>query len=263
MSQINYQAINIGFGNLADEYDKLQQTNDAVKLMRNKFYETVTKTVPLLSYVLELNCGSGIDAHYFASKGYRVLATDISDKMLENAAAKGKKQNLEFRNLNNTELNKLKGKRFEAVISNLGGLNCIDDLTPLVSEIKSLVKPDGYFICTVMPRLSLWELALIFKGEFRRAVRRIRRKGTIANIGDEPVYVKYYSPSDLKKYLKDDFNLIYTRALRIFSPPPPADRWRFKHPFLTSLLEKLDNKVETFYPASFVCDNFISVFKKK
>ncbi len=32
--------------------------------------------------ILELNCGTGEDALWFAKKGHKVLATDISEKML-------------------------------------------------------------------------------------------------------------------------------------------------------------------------------------
>lgn len=263
MNQINYEAINVGFGKLADEYDSHQLTNKTVRIMREKFYETIINTVPPKSYLLELNCGSGIDAHHLADKEYRVLATDISDKMLRNAKSKEEKQFLEFRKLSYTDLNQLRNEKFDAVISNLGGLNCIDDLSPVVNEIKTLLKPDGYLICTVMPHYSIWELALFFKGEFKRSIRRLKKKGIIANVGDESVFVRYYSPSELKKFLKQDFNLILTRALRIFSPPPPADYWYSKHPLITSLFDKLDDKIEMLYPVSFVCDNFISVYKKK
>ncbi len=263
MNQINYGAINIGFGNLADEYDGLQLTNKSVRIMREKFYETIINTVKPKSYLLELNCGSGIDAHYLAAKGYRVLATDISDKMLRNAVSKEEKQGLEFRKLSYTDLNQLCNEKFDAVISNLGGFNCIDDLSPVVCEIKTLLNPDGYLICTVMPHFSIWELALFFKGEFKRSFRRLKKKGTMANIGEESVFVRYYSPSELKKILGEGFNLIQTKALRILSPPPPADYWYSKHPVITSLFDKLDNKIEMLYPVSFMCDNFISIFKKK
>jgi len=263
MNQINYKAINIGFGNLADEYDRLQLTNKSVRLMREKFYKTIIDTVPAKSYLLELNCGSGIDAHYLAEKGYRVLAADISDKMIKNATSKEKKQNLEFRKLSYSDLNQLHNEKFDAVISNLGGFNCIDDLSPVANEIKTLLNPGGYLICTLMPHFSIWELALFFRGEVKRSFRRLKKKGTIANVGNEKVFVRYYSPSELKKFLGQDFNLIQTKALRIFSPPPPADYWYSKHPVITSLFDKLDNKIEMLYSVSFICDNFISVFRKK
>jgi hypothetical protein len=75
--------------------------------------------------------------------------------------------------------------------------------------------------------------------------------------------VKYYSPSHIRKFFDENFNLIHTRALRVFAPPPTADYWYSKHPVISGLLDKVDNKIEKFYPSSFICDNFISVFKKK
>jgi ubiquinone/menaquinone biosynthesis C-methylase UbiE len=45
--------------------------------------------------ILELNCGTGEDALFFAKKGADVLATDISEKMLETAKEKVKSAGLE------------------------------------------------------------------------------------------------------------------------------------------------------------------------
>lgn len=127
-SFINIENINKGFGALADEYDKMRFTNKPVQIMREKFYELVDTTVKPGSDILEINCGSGIDALYFGKKNYNVLATDISDKMLSNAEAKNINKNIEFMKLNFTELNKISNRKFDLVYSNLGGLNCTDEL---------------------------------------------------------------------------------------------------------------------------------------
>ena len=261
MTHSEIEKINIGFGSMADEYDAMQDTNIPVKKMREKFYAKVESFVKAPATVLELNCGTGIDAFYFADAGYSVTATDISDKMLMNARSKGTLKNLSFQKLNLAELNKIED-RFDLVISNLGGINCLSDLSKLSRDVSELLNPKGYFIVSVMPQFCLWEFALIFKGEFKRALRRLKRDGVIANVGREKIFVKYYSPKKFYDYFKSNFDLIEITGLRIFAPPQPASNWYQKHPSITKLLDFIDDKIESFYFSSFIGDYYIAVLQK-
>ena len=47
--------------------------------------------------VLEINCGTGIDADWLAKKGHFVIASDISSKMIEIAKNKYDHSNLIFK----------------------------------------------------------------------------------------------------------------------------------------------------------------------
>ena len=262
-SNTNIENINKGFGALADEYDEMRFTNKSVQIMREKFYELVTSVVKPGSDILEINCGSGIDAAYFAGKGYNVLATDISDKMLLNAEEKNINKNIEFMKLNFIELHKIQNRKFDLVYSNLGGLNCTDELKKISADIYNLLNDEGYFIAAVMPNFFLWEFLLFIKGEFARALRRISKDWIEANVGGEKIKVKYYSPKRFKKYFTNEFSFVKTKALRIFAPPPPAGHFYSKHPSFSKLLDKIDLFLENFYFASFACDYYIIVFKKK
>lgn len=259
----NYEKINKGFGALADEYDQMRFTNKPVQIMREKFYEVVENFVKPGSDILEINCGSGIDALHFSNRGYNVVATDISDKMLLNAETKNYERKVEFRKLSFTELHKIQNRKFDLVYSNLGGLNCTDELEKISRDINNLLNSDGYFIAAVMPNFFLWEFLLFLKGEFARALRRIKKDWIEANVGGEKIKVKYYSPRRFKKYFMNEFNFIHTKAMRILAPPPPAEKFYAIHPRLSKLLDKIDERIEDFYLSSFVCDYYIIVFKKK
>lgn len=261
MNLTDIEKINSGFGNMADEYNSMQDTNIPVRKMREKFYKTVETFVKPPANVLELNCGTGIDAFHFADAGYNVTATDISDKMLMNARGKSALKNLSFEKLNLSDLNKAAGK-YDLIISNLGGLNCLDDLSKLRSDISELLNPKGFFIVSVMPEFCLWEFALIFKGEFKRALRRLKKYGVIANVGGEKIFVRYYSPKKFYNYFVNNFNLKKSIALRVFAPPQPASHWYQKHPLITIFLDFIDDKIESFYFSSFICDYYIAVLQK-
>lgn len=271
-SQINIENINKGFGNLADEYDRLQHTNMPVSIMREKFYDVVTNLVEPGANLLEINCGSGIDAIYFGDKGYKVLATDVSDKMLFNAKAKNKNENVEFMKMDFTEPGIISNKKFDLVYSNLGGLNCTDKLGRISYDFYNLLNDGGYFVAVVMPNFFLWEFLLFIKGEFKRAFRRMNKNRVQANVGGEKINVKYYSPRVFKKYFVDNspslklrrtgFQFIKTKALRVFAPAPPAGHFYTKHPSFTKFLDKIDNKIEDYYLSAFLCDYYIIVLKK-
>jgi len=259
----DYEKINKGFGALADEYDEMRFTNKPVQIMREKFYELVESITKPGADVLEINCGGGIDALHFSNKGYKVFATDISDKMLVNAETKNYNRKVEFKKLSFTELHKIQNRKFDLVYSNLGGLNCTDEFEKISREITNLLNSGGYFIAAVMPNFFLWEFLLFVKGEFARALRRLNKNWIEANVGGEKIKVKYYSPRRFKKYFMNDFSFIKTKALRIFAPPPPAGKFYSKHPRLSKLLDKIDDRIEDFYLSSYACDYYIIVFKKK
>ena len=261
MNLTDIEKINTGFGNMANEYDSMQDTNIPVRKMREKFYKTVESFVKPPANVLELNCGTGIDAFHFADAGYTVTATDISDKMLINARSKSALKNLSFEKLNLSDLNKAAGK-YDLIISNLGGLNCLDDLSKLSTDVSELLNPKAFFIVSVMPEFCLWEFALIFKGEFKRALRRLKKDGVIANVGGEKIFVRYYSPKKFYNYFRNNFNLKKTTALRVFAPPQPASHWYQKHSLITKFLDFIDDKNESFYFSAFICDYYIAVLQK-
>src|SRR5690606_18746493 len=118
MNLPDIENININFGNMADEYDAMQETNIPVKRMREKFYSSVEKYAQHHADIVDLNCITWIDAFYFDEKGFNVTATDISDKLLSNARSKGTTPNRTFVRLDFLKLN-LVVKKYDFVLSNL------------------------------------------------------------------------------------------------------------------------------------------------
>lgn len=263
MNKVDFKKIDLGFGRMVKIYDANEADNAVIKIMRAKFRSLVIDTIPPPAQMLEINCGSGLDAQYFAVKGYDVFATDISAEMIQSALRKSPLSSLKFERLNFNELEKLNGTKFHLVISNFGGLNCTGDISPLASKISNLLYPGGYFIAAIMPSFFVWEFLLLFKGEFKRSLRRIKPGGTIANIGGEKIFVQYYSPRYVIKSFKEEFNPVKTKALRILAPPSIADYWYSTFPKLSNFFDRIDNLIEDSYFASFMCDYYILVLKKK
>ncbi len=98
--------------------------------------------------LLELNCGTGIDAVHLAERGIQLVACDISSRMIELArqlaATTNTSELIDFRVLPNEEIGSIKGENvFDGAFSNFCGLNCVEDLPAVVRELTRLVKPES------------------------------------------------------------------------------------------------------------------------
>ena len=132
--------------------------------------------------ILELNCGTGADAIWLAQKGYEVLATDISQDMVETAKAKAKKlpsdiqQRLSFKTIAAEEVDQLtENGPFDLIFSNFGGLNCVSpaNLRELAPKLEKILSPNGRLVLVLMSRFCWWEtLYFLAKRNWKQAWRR-------------------------------------------------------------------------------------------
>jgi len=142
------------FNSAAVKYDE-QFTNSAIgRLQRNRVWNYLARAINSAEYprVLELNCGTGEDAKWFASRGFKVVATDLSPAMIEAARIKNP-TGVEFEVCSFAQINdRFLPGTFDLVFSNFGGLNCISEkeIRLLAEEISLLLRPNGRFIAVVM-----------------------------------------------------------------------------------------------------------------
>src|SRR5574339_371545 len=79
----------------ADKYDEFIENNPNLQRMRHKVHAHVPSLLPQGARILDLACGTGTDAFWFAQHGYTVHGVDISDGMLNRAKEKAKQLGLE------------------------------------------------------------------------------------------------------------------------------------------------------------------------
>ena len=97
--------------------------------------------------VLEIGCGTGTTALKLADTGAEILATDISPKMIEIAAEKGRAANARNVTFQVGQLGDggLSQGGFDAVMAfNL--LHLLPDIAGAVGQVRELLKPGGLFI---------------------------------------------------------------------------------------------------------------------
>src|SRR3954452_21257278 len=76
------------FDSVAADYDGPKGNNALIQRMRETVWQTLTEACSPGARLLDLGCGTGIDALELARRGYSVLATDWSPQMVERTRAR-------------------------------------------------------------------------------------------------------------------------------------------------------------------------------
>lgn len=236
--------------------------------MRSVVHKIYLKYLPGGAKVLELNAGTGVDAMFLAGNGMTVYATDISEEMTAILQAKVKNekaenkitaQSLPFDGIDSIAVND-----FDAVVSNFGGLNCINDFSKLSNDLAAKLKPNGIFIAVVMNKICPWEIFYyLLRLDTGNAFRRFSKHGIMAELNGEKVLTYYFTPAEFSKYFSGNFSVekIYTLGLK--TPPPYLIGIYNKLKPIVKLWMKADELFKGWFPFNRWGDHFAIVMRRK
>ena len=191
--------------------------------------------------LLELNCGTGIDAVHLAQRGIQLVSCDISFRMIELARRLAVSTNtsdlIEFRVLPNEQIGSLDGENvFDGAFSNFCGLNCVQDLPAVARELARLVRPGAPILLCMMGRFVPWEIAwFMAHGEPRKALRRLRGNEFRS---PEPGGICIQRPSvkEMARIMSPAFRLRRWSGVGIAVPPTYTEsRMRYFHHVIEGL----------------------------
>jgi len=224
--------------------------------------------IPKGSSILELNAGTGVDAVFLAEQGYKVYATDISEKMISvlmsNAKAQMSNGLIKAEVSSFGEITQINENDFDAVVSNFGGLNCINDFSKLSGDLAAKLKPNGLFIAVVMNRICPWEIFYyIVTLKFGEAFRRFRKTGIMADLNGEKVQTYYFTPGEFTAAFSRNFTKVKLFSLALNTPPPYLLGIYNRLKPLVKLWMKLDEIFMGIPILNQMGDHFIIVMKKK
>ena len=255
------------FDSVAADYDGPRGNNELIQRMRQTLWDTVHAELPVGSRLLDLGCGTGLDALEFAQRGYNVVATDWSPQMVERtrarAAAAGQEQHLVARHVGIQELDKLDGE-FDGIYSNFGPLNCAPDLPRVAAECARLLRPGGSLVFSVIGRICPWEVGhYALRGRFRRAGVRAARGATAVGMNRHTIWTYYYLPREFYRPFAGHFSLHNYRALSLFMPPPYlVDYYRRKRDWCERL-GRLDDRFGALPVLRDMGDHFLIVMHRR
>jgi 2-polyprenyl-3-methyl-5-hydroxy-6-metoxy-1,4-benzoquinol methylase len=204
------------------------------KLWRDSVWREVDLGLLPGTRVLELNCGTGIDALHLASRGVSVVACDISSRMIElahqGAANTGFTDLVDFRVLPTEQLGSLQAKElFDGAFSNFSGLNCVKDLSQTRRDLAALLKPGSRVFLCMLGRFMPWEILRYgAQRNWTKAFQKLRRNWI--QVTGSGVEVRLYSRKEIAKLFAPDFRLRSWKGIGIAVPPAYMDHWARNFP---------------------------------
>jgi SAM-dependent methyltransferase len=255
------------FDSVAADYDGALGNNVLIQRMRAQVMDTIMQTFPRGVRLLDLGCGTGIDAAYLSARGYVVTALDASPAMVARTRGRFQRAGLGARaiQLGIHELAQLdSADEFDGAYSNFGALNCLPELRTISSALASKLKPGGTFVAAVIGRYCPWELLFYaLRGDWGRARVRLTRGMAPVPLNGETVWTRYYTPREFLREFGDAFAPVSLHALALFTPPPYLVRLYEKSPRVFKALEGLDRRLADKPLFRDAGDHFLIVLRKK
>ncbi len=257
------------FDSVAADYDGPRGNNELIQDMRTEMWRWLDAVFSPGNQLLDLGCGTGLDAVRLAQLGYRVMATDWSPLMiqrtLDRAAACHVADRLRAVRVGAHELANLEESGgFDGAYSNLGPLNCVPDLAGVARECARLLKPGGTLVFTVIGRFCPWEIAhYARRARWARAAVRFARGAVPVGMNNHTIWTRYYTPREFYRRFSPQFSLEHFRGLCVFAPPPYLTWVRERHPRLHGALWRLDRQVSGWPLIRGMGDHFLIVMKKR
>lgn len=256
------------FDSVAADYDGPLGNNDLVQGVRRRTLDAVLRSVPAGSQLLDLGCGTGLDAMWLAQRGYRVTAIDWSPAMVERArrrmADTGVNGAVDVHHLGIHELDRLGERSFDAAYSNLGALNCVADLAPVAGALALRLRSGGTFVASVIGRVCPWEVAFyLWKRQWSRARARWTNRIVRVPLNGRTVWTRYYMPSEFNRtFERAGFTLRSLRGLGLLVPPPYLLGVAQRHPKAVAALAELEDRVAAWPGLRDLGDHFLIVMER-
>lgn len=257
------------FDSVAADYDGPRGNNPLVQDMRREMWCWLDASFPRAGHLLELGCGTGLDAVRMAERGHRILATDWSPLMARRTLARAERalvsERVQTLTLGAHELDRLEGRAcYDGAYSNLGALNCVPDPRALARECARLIKPGGRLVFSIIGRLCPWEIGYYARRlNWRRIAVRFARGMVPVRMNGHTVWTSYWTPWELYRSFAEEFRLAHYRGLCVLAPPPYLTWVKERHPRWHYSLWRWDRRICGWPLIRSLGDHFLIVMSRR
>ncbi len=221
-SQLYYQSVADYYDHEACHYEDRYWGNRVAQRIRQSFREEVKRHA--FSNVLEIGCGTGLDASHFGAiyPERRVYGIDVAPAMVASATRKVEKlglENVALRVGTPEDLESLfPGIQFDHIYVFFGALNTVPDLREVAGILKKKIKRDGAMVLTFVNKWYLADIVIaLAKFRFRRAFRRFDEIwGGYST--DHHVESRCFSPREIERAFGHEFEITRRWGYSILYP---------------------------------------------
>lgn len=225
------------FDAIAARYDETFTSSKIGQAQRASVWSELARTFRSGDRVLEIGCGTGIDACFLAERGVRVLACDSSSQMIAVATRRiqenGQQKLVQPLLLRAEDIATLPSDElFDGAFSNFGALNCLEDLRQFAGDLAKLLRPGATALLCSMGPYCLWEMIwYLAQANGSKAFRRLNREGVTARIADGAFVRVHYPPVRLLvRTFAPEFRLKSLKGIGVAVPPSYIEGWVARFP---------------------------------
>ncbi len=269
LTDLAYADLEAAFDGVAEQYDHHIFGNPINVWLRNRSISLMLSTFRPGDTVLEVGCGTGTETLSLAKAGLKVIATDLSSKMLgvldSKAAGAGLQDRIITIHCRPYELGaKLRERGIPGVdgaYSTYGAVNTDPRLHDFARNLSSLLADGGRLVLGVWNRFCLYEMVGYFlKANPSMSVARLRNPVPVGK-SRFCVATNSYTVGDLSAILGDRFRLERVWGVGIFLPP--SNLTKYMPPGkMSRIVEKTDVALEGRFPWNRLGDHFLAVYSK-
>jgi len=217
-----YQQVAEYYDRDAGDFDDRYWKNLVLQRIRQSFREEVK--AHSFGNVLEIGCGTGLDASHFASiyPERKIYAMDVSPAMVEHATRKARHLGLDNVRIRVGTPEGLPEHfpevQFDHVYVFFGALNTVADLRIVARTLRSRMRPGGTMVLTFVNKWYLADMLIhLLKFRFKQAFRRFRDVwGGYSDL--KYLESRCLSPGDISRAFDDDFKITRKRGYSILYP---------------------------------------------
>ena len=263
-----YGDVAAAFDSASEEYDFTISRNFINTWIRRRSLDILGRFLKKDDVALEVGCGTGAETLKVAGSVRRIVATDISEKMIALLSTK-----VQARGVVNVTPLRLGAAEIARAAPALGGmasvayslngaLNCEPRLDSFVTGLSELLPTGARFVCSIRNTLCLSEVAVhSLLLQFEKAMPRIEQP-MMVSVGGMDIPSTYYSPSDFADRFKPFFRVERMFALPALLPPAYLSNHYVKLRPILAPLEALDRALAGRAPFNRLGDQTLFAFEK-
>ena len=260
------------FDGIAEHYDSIFTESPIGRAQRSSVWDELTSVFLPGNQVLEIGCGTGVDACFLAERGVSVTACDRSREMERMTEMRVRNCSSRFQNafvlpraMAAEEIGTLdRDHLFDGAFSNFGVLNCVPDLRKFANDLASVLKRRALVVLCLMGPCCAWEMAWsLMHGQRRRAFRRLTSHPIEARVGEHGVIsVRYPTVREMKRIFEPQFRLKSLKGVGLLVPPTYVADWASRFPSCMGLARSADRFLSRCPGIRVLADHILLTFER-